>query len=573
MNIRVREVLAAELAAAAGSAALGHCMRVDDMDAEDAESLSRSLSELVDESRVRVTVLGPSDEGAGRISVETAVGIRNDKDRVFVLLVPAGLAHVASSLDNSFERFPVVGRFESVSKVLEDQLAELHPDLPIRAVRRAVSHRISVEGWLDYLTSVLDSENEVAFARELWRVGLLVDDVSGAEFRIRLDRNVKLVAAVVDPPRITATVRERLRAAGVAPGEVFEVLVDVLGSQGSDLRNPAAWTRKLFDDHSIGFGDIPFDIAADSDLLSLEMQSFRKADGTLESYCKLQETDGDGALFCQTSEDNPGVVGLRWKAKPPKPTDVAKWLLELLPPPDLRDQDTVPLLDMKVAGSKGSAQLKLELGTDDLAGNSLFVVRITALDETGTPILLSDGLPAQSESDPFEVLVEEAPAKRATRQTSATSLADAQLRGVLAGAGGLEVDMPSWDLGGQVFGVRIGKHLASQIRVASSIVVLQRRMMGDPRITSFDAKSQYGEPIDPSSVNDVLETCRLRSARSGAKFSKCWHPPPLTTYPKSSSGARKNESKRRSTCPPIGEHSTALTRVPVKVCCAWIRSP
>ena len=125
------------------------------------------------------------------------------------------------------------------------------------------------------------------------------------------------------------------------------------------------------------------------------------------------------------------------------------------------------------------------------------MVRITALDANGTPMLLADGTPAVSDSDQFEIIIEESLTERSPRKTSASSLADAQLRAVLAGAAGTEVDMPAWDFEGCVFSVRIGKHLGAQIRIASTLVQLQRQLIADSTITGFEATSDFGEPIVP----------------------------------------------------------------------------
>lgn len=491
--MRVQEALAARLVRAVTAAEPGHCIRIDDVAEGDAVELAGLMSEKVDPDRVIVAVLDSKTEGI-RVDVETAVGIRNDKSHVFALLVPPGQAHAASSLDNSFERSPLVVELDAVVTQLRLEVAERWPALPVQVLLRAT--RVPLEARLDFLSAVLDGDEEAVFGRELWRVGMLVDDARGPSLRSNIDWNARLVGAVVVPSTITTTLRERLRRAGVAPGAVFEKLVTVLSS-APDLRDSIAWSRTLYFDHGIALPDIPRVHEVESALETLEMQSFRKRDGSAEAFSRLKATD-DGALYAETSLDNPGVIGLRWKTKPAKPADVATWLLELVPPADLRTDDSPSALDMKVKGARGSAQLKLELGADDLTGGSLFVVRITALNADATPVLLSDGTLAMSESDPFEVVIQEVLTERSTRKTSAGSLAEAQLRAVLAGAPNTELDMQAWDLGGSVFGVRVGKHLASQIRVAPILVALQRRIIGEPTITAFRLESVYGEPVDPA---------------------------------------------------------------------------
>lgn len=490
---RVWEALAWRLAAAVSAAERGHCVRIDDVAEDEATRIAQLMTKAVDPSLVRVAVLDASTGGV-HVDVQTAVGIRNDKSHVFALLVPPGQAHAASSLDNSFERLPLVAELDDVVVQLGKQITERWPTLPVQVLLRAA--RVPLENKLAYLSAVLDGGDESAFAHEMWRLGLLVDDSAGPSLRANIDWNVKLVGAIVRPTTVATTLRERLSRVGVAPGTVFETVITALTSS-LDVRDSTRWTQRLFVGHGIKLGDIPRVHEAESDLESIEMQSFRRSGGAAEAFSKLKKTD-QGALYAETSIDNPGAVGLRWKSRPAKPADVAHWLLELLPPADLRNDETASVLEMKVKGGRASAQLKLELGADDLTGGSLFVVRLTALDANATPMLLADGTLAASESDPFEVIIQEALAERSTRKASSGSLAEAQLKAVLAGAPSTDVDMEAWDIGGGVYSVRVGKHLASQIRVSPVVVALQRQLMSDPSITAFNAHSLYGEPVDPT---------------------------------------------------------------------------
>ncbi|MFD2028418.1 helicase HerA domain-containing protein [Promicromonospora aerolata] len=494
MRNLVQMSLADRVIHSVANAELGHCVRVDDIVEADAFELAGLVRQEVDAEKFRVAVLASQGHG-GAVTVETAVGIRNDKSHVFVLLVPPGQAHAASSLDNSFERLSLVDELEQVAADLKAEVSRRWPALPVTPLLRKV--RVPIEARLDFLAAVLEADDDVAFGQELWRVGLIVDRSDAARLRANLERNAAVVANVATPTVATATVRERLRKARVAPGGVFENLVGVLSPSAGDLRNTINWTRRLFEEHGITLADIPLDSDVESALIDLQMESFTKADGSVEAFSKLQASEG-GALFVKTSPENPSTLGLKWKTKPGRPTDVANWLLELLPPADLRDDETSSTLETKIKATRMSATLKLDLGADDLAAGALFVVRITALDANGTPMLLADGKPAVGDSDQFEVIIEESLAERSTRKTSARSLAEAQLRAVLSGAAGTEIDMQAWDFRGRVFSVRVGKHLGAQIRIAPTIVHLQRLLIADPTITAFEATSDFGEPIDPA---------------------------------------------------------------------------
>jgi DNA phosphorothioation-dependent restriction protein DptH len=496
MRSLVQEALAARIIHSVARAELGHCVRLDDIVEADAFELAALVRHKVDAEKFRVAVLA-SEEDDGAVTVETAVGIRNDKTHVFVLLVPPGQAHAASSLDNSFERLSLVDELEEVAANLKLVISTRWPELPVTQLLRKV--RVPIEARLDFLASVLEVDDGTAFGRELWRVGLIVDNAETARLRANLDWNAAIVSNVTAPTVATATVRERLRKARVAQGDVFEMLVGVLSPSSGDLRDTIDWARRLFQDHRITLADIPLQDEVESALVDIQVESFTKADGSVEAFSKLDLAEG-GALFVKTSPENPSTVGLRWKTRPGRPTDVANWLLELLPPADLRDDDALSTIETKIKGTRLSATLKLDLGVDDLAAGSLFVVRITALDANGTPMLLTDGTPAGSDSDQFEVIIEESLAERSTRKTSAGSLAEAQLRAVMSGAASTEIDMQAWDFRGRVFSVRVGKHLGAQIRIAPTIVRLQRRLIADPTLTGFEAISAYGEPIDPATA-------------------------------------------------------------------------
>src|SRR6476661_3599502 len=102
----VLDLITRELSSRIAGAQRGHCIRVDDITAEESHSLRTSLVASINGQgldRIDVQVLDV-ESGTGQATVEEAVGVRNDKDVVFVLLVPPALANEASSLDNAFQR-------------------------------------------------------------------------------------------------------------------------------------------------------------------------------------------------------------------------------------------------------------------------------------------------------------------------------------------------------------------------------------------------------------------------------------------------------------------------------------
>ena len=86
----VQEALADRIVQSVAGAELGHCMRVDDIAEEDALRLAAVVRAKIDSDKFRVAVLASRDHGGATVTVETAVGIRNDKTHVFVLARPSG---------------------------------------------------------------------------------------------------------------------------------------------------------------------------------------------------------------------------------------------------------------------------------------------------------------------------------------------------------------------------------------------------------------------------------------------------------------------------------------------------
>ena len=101
-----------------------------------------------------------------------------------------------------------------------------------------------------------------------------------------------------------------------------------------------------------------------------------------------------------------------WRTDPPSTDAVDRWLLEALPPADLRDTDTEPMARQTVKGDKRRATVRIDLAEEDLADAALLVVRLTAIDADGQPVLLRGGGEAVDESQQFGVRWEDDPAGR-----------------------------------------------------------------------------------------------------------------------------------------------------------------
>lgn len=499
MNRLVLDNLARRLFKALEGKELGHCVRIDDVAEADANELSSSLIQLAQDNPKFLIATLAAEAGPDRITVESAVGVRNDKSHVFVLLVPPGVAHAASSLDNSFERIPLLDELLGVEKDLKAEIKSKWSIVPLDAVLRAVE--VPIESRLDFLATLLEAKDSSAFGKELWRLGLLVDSSEPSEIRGNLAWNTEIVKAVINPVVSSSTSREVLKKAGVAPGPVFEKLLAYSGNDGQGRRDKIEWARDIYEKHQIELTSVPKIQSDGPNLASVVVESFVH-DGSPKKWSKLVLSESE-SLYIESSKDKPSSVGLKWKTEPAQAPNVAHWKLELLPPEDLRASDQEALLETKVSGKKRSSSFKLPLDSDDLQAGRLFVVRITALDQSGTLIVLDNGFEAAGDSEQFEVSLGETTSESSIRKQNATSIANAKLTAMLDGALDTSVDMRAWDFDGRIFSLRIGKLFASRIRITPLIVHLVRKMLKDPTISNYKASSSHGENIDEANSEAV----------------------------------------------------------------------
>lgn len=478
----------------------GHCVRVDDLSIEDARAVAEEVASQTAEFDVYV-LRGSHQASPLEIGVDRAIELRNRKMRPLLLLVPSGAGHAASSLDNSFEPLPLLTLLKEISAVLEKELSPTPVGSLVRELRQVLGRARKVEPWARFLGLISADPTVAAVGSGLWQVGLVPDlDEEGIQARLR--RNLKAVAAISRPTRPAARVIDRLVAADITAGPVRQELQSFLERrEAGELADALKWTREIGDRHrgTLTFERWPLVESQNAGLTRVKVTPFRKDDGTFDQRCKLRLGEDD-QLYCDVSQEQPGTVVVTWATDPVKPSGVASWHVGVLPPEDLRAADTLPVATMKVKGDKRRATVRVDVGEDDLAVSTLFVVRVQAVDADGSDLDFQDGDPAAGESDQFEIkLGAEPPVGHRTRSATAASLPEAVLRTAIESGGDLSQRDPAWDPDGQVFDVRIGSRRAL-IRVSRLIGRLQRRMAESPEVVAFDAYSPLGEPIDPDAV-------------------------------------------------------------------------
>lgn len=502
------QTLAAQIVDAIEGHGRGHCVRIDSIRSADAEELVLSVRDKLatpDDADVHVLAAGPDGDGDLWIPAERAVELRNRKERTLVLMVPVGSGSSASSLDNSFARIDVAALLAEAGDNLVADIGDAELRDAVRRAGRELGRDRPVEAWARYVAAVLDEPGWDVVGGALWMVGL-VPDLGGDTLVERLSRNARCVKAISRPQRAVASVPDRLTSAGVPEGPVRDRIAAYLTRPEVDLSDAVSWAAGLVGPGRAGeltFERWPLAEPADIPVTSLRVDPFLKEDGALRTGTRLAQ-DGPGELpYLELGQDSPASVTLTWKTDPAKTASVGRWLLEVLPPDDLRDAETEPFARQTVKGDKRRATVRIELAEEDVVAAALLVVRVTALDATGQPLVLTGGVDAVDESQQFAVRWHAGPVVGSSgRRASAPSMAQARLDAALDGQDDLTADAPAWD--GGAFSVRLGGRRTVRLALSPALVALQRRTFADRGVTTaWEAQGRLGEILDSAAIEPL----------------------------------------------------------------------
>lgn len=483
----------------------GSCIRIDDVLRQDALPLAELMAERL--PGVDVFVLAAKPSGAFQINTDRAVELRNRKLRPLVLVVPSGEGQAASSLDNSFTRTSIAELIALAGDQLASRLLEEAAGDVVREVRRVLGAHRDTDSWASWVSAVTEDQSSAGL--ELWRVGLIPD--IGAEVETRVEANWRVVEAIARPRRPTATIAERLETAQIRDGKLRSQIHFFLDTSGCSVTAPERWCEQisLINVDRFSFHLWPLAEVAESNIESISVTPFRKADGRIEPSCKLV-LGVDHELVCRTFEDKAGSVAVRWKTEPAKATSVARWQIDVVPPEEFRHLAPEPIASVRPLGEKRTASVKLSVTEADLSTTSRFLVRITALDANGDTVRFPSGEPAVVESDEFDVVLEDSDRTANLRSTTALSSAEAVLQ---AGVQGIDNPDETYevDAAGGVVRLRLGRRRQAMVRISALVVELERKLIsGLYPPASFSARSLLGEVISPADV--IMEPVDLPTA-------------------------------------------------------------
>ncbi|MDD7924212.1 DUF87 domain-containing protein [Actinomycetospora chibensis] len=481
-------------------------MRVDGVRPEDCIGLARGVRAELGAASADVVVLG---EGSGHgdgvtVPAERAVELRNRKQRLLMLLVPVGAGAAASSLDNSFERHDVAELLRAVGDRLA---ARLDPEMrhATTQVGRVLGRTRPVETWARYLADVVEDPEWRTVGARLWMVGL-VPDVGGESLLGRLSDNARCAKEISRPLRAVASVPDRVTKAGLEEGPARDRIVAYLSRTGVDLSDAAGWAAPLAVEpyvETLSFEHWPLAQRRPENIRSLRVDPFLKEDGTLRAGTRLKQDSPGDPPYAEAGPESPASLKLVWRTDPPTTEAIHRWRLEVLPPDDLRDQDTEPLRAQTVKGDKRQAIVHLPLAEEDLDGAGLLLVRVTALDSAGQTVLLADHADAVQESQQFVVRWDSDPLPARGRRSSTPSIAHARLEAALDGQDDLGCDAPSWDDPG-TFSFRLGGRRGALLAVSPALAAVQRMLCEDPaRAVAWEASGRLGEVLATTEITPV----------------------------------------------------------------------
>jgi hypothetical protein len=422
-------------------------------------------------------------------------------------MVPVGTGSTASSLDNSFERVDIAALLRGAGDALTGQLTDDDLRSGVRLVARELGRARPVEAWARYVAAVVSDPLWTTVGRMLWVVGL-IPDLGGDALVERLARNSRCAKAVSRPLRAVSSVADRLTVAGLQDGDAREQITRYLSRPNVDLSDPAAWASVLTEEPHAGrltFEHWPLVERRTVEVARVRVDPFLKEDGNLRTGTRLRQ-DATGDLpYAETGEGKPASVTVSWKTDPAKTEAIHRWLLEALPPEDLRSSDVEPFAKQTVQGSKRRATVRIELSEEDLGEGSLLAIRLSALDAAGQPVLLSDGTEAVDESQQFAIRWEAEIVSGSGRRASTPSLAQARLDAALDGQDDVAGDAPGWDEASSVFSLRLGGRRTVLLGVSPALTVLQRKLFGETgRVAAWQARGRLGEVLAPDDLESVI---------------------------------------------------------------------
>jgi hypothetical protein len=323
---------------------------------------------------------------------DKAVELRNT-GRSLILFIPTEIDGVLGSVQG-FTNIRLIEEIEEVTNDLIVSAKEFDiPNVDTR-VKRHASDLVGHTALLDFLVEVCNSENpREEFASNLWKIGLIPDTREHCDEE-SLINNLKATNAIISLRFPFRNLDQRLDFAGISNGAFRESLRTFLSVQNFKSRD---WLREIsnIQDSRFYFDKWIFDSGTYSTLDGLEVRSFIK-NGKLDKASKLE-------LHPTTQEFiSRGQVQVEWIPTPLNVKEEFVWFVEVCVA--THDDSGEVLLSTRV--SRNIKKKKIDLHELDQYNNVSLRVRLSAIDNFGTTLKLTNGKDALANSEDFVLDIE-----------------------------------------------------------------------------------------------------------------------------------------------------------------------
>ncbi len=487
----------------------GRKIRIESVDREFANQLASDLRKLIHSSKsdaedaILVSVISESKpDGDISISISKAIYHRNRRSRILYLDPNSVGATNANLGPNAFDTHSMFDIYTELLKDLRERLSASELGLKVvKAVSRNKPAICSVHSEAELLVELLKSGDLVtALGENLWRIGLIPDFAPNSLDRISDNSRVADILSGRSKPLSSG--RERLELAGMHSGDFKDQLERMLEPLPSKF---SEWLSKLEEDKSFHLWPIKADMVYDIE--EIIPTPFILENGKVDPRCKLKREDVSGSLVAS------GRVSVYWSVKPSTPASVHAWQVELAPPSEIADEFPV-LRSNKLKAERRTAALTWQLKEDDIEILApRYVVRISALDESGNALKLVDGNWAIVESQEFILDVEPSDEDRSS-SINAWSIPEGILDRVIGGRETILESSPTWELKRQDFTLSISAFEKIRIPVSRFIVEAQRFAF------SNSAKAHWHSVKSPTGMEVTFDQVRHEELELPTKVQK-----------------------------------------------------
>ncbi len=453
-----------------------------------------------------VKVLSENDFTHPFVSSDGAVEIRNDLTKSFLLYVPSEVRNVHSSLDNPFNQVSystLVGEVvhDLMSKLLECDESEIFAYI-VHSIQAAPNELVA-----EFLIELLELKDLDNVGRSLWKIGLIPD--LGDNVVARISVNVEAVKAIASKLIPSRPIDARLVVANVREGEKRYELLDFFTTVNG-LQNSYLWGERLA---SSEYKHLTFDkwdltSSGAQEIESLNIIPFINPTGTFDRHCKLLQYKSDGGeildgLYCKISAEVSPKVKIKWNVKPKKIFELHHWLVEVLPPSDMRDRESSVIASRNVSADKSTADITIDYDSEILDGNRVFVVRLRPISINGSVLCDVLGRPVEANSQEFDVLTDSTLRNPDQRKANSRSIADARLRVALAGETSPEVGTATYDDSNQIVSVSLSGAHSAQILQPRVLLECQGKLLEASQPSFIKADIRAGEFLSVSDLNCI----------------------------------------------------------------------